>query len=508
MFLSRDRVGICPLFYTSVGGTFLFASEAKALLQHPLVSRTIDPAAIDEVFTFWHTLTPRTMFQGIHELPSGHSAIHSHGTLTIRKYWDLCFSDVDTRVDEGEYADELEALLCDAVRIRLRSDVPVGSYLSGGLDSTVIAGLAKRHNSNLRTFSVRFEDELLDEGGFQSDAVRHLGTQHTDICCSYGDIARVFPEVIWHTEKPVLRSAPAPLFLLAKLVRDSGYKVALTGEGSDEVLGGYDIYKEAKVRAFCAAQPDSRMRPLLLKKIYPYMPQLQRQPAWNLNAFFQLKGANPGMPFFSHQPRWTLTSRLKSLFSADMKAAVGECDSMRTLESTVPSKFGAWDGFARAQYLESRYLLPGYILSSQGDRMSMAHGVETRFPFLDYRLVEFASKLPPHLKMKVLCEKYLLKSVARKFAPASVVDRSKQPYRAPDARSFMGAHSPEYVAELLSPSCIKKYGLFDSTSVQRLVAKALSGNLIGTADNMAVVGVLSTQLLVHHFIMGSHFQRV
>lgn len=505
LFLSRDRLGVRPLFYTTIGQTLVFASEIKALFLHPGVKRELDLGGLNQIFTFWHTLPPRTVFRDICELPPGHSAAFAAGGLTVQQHWNICYAPEEARPANGNheerYADELLDLLSDACRIRLRSDVPVGAYLSGGLDSTVIAALVKRYATHrLRTFSVRFDDAELDEGVHQERAVRHLETEHSQIRCSDRDIGQVFPEVIWHTETPILRTAPAPLFLLSRLVRDSGYKVVLTGEGSDEMLGGYDIFKEVKVRSFWAAHPDSRLRPLLLKRLYPYLPHLQSQPPAYLRAFFHVNPSDVQGGFFSHMPRWRLTARLKSFYSPAVRAELDRHDVYADIERLLPPAYTGWDAFRRAQYLESRHLLPGYILSSQGDRMAMAHAVEGRFPFLDYRVVEFASQLPSRLKMKVLTEKYLLKRCAAGLVPEPILRRHKQPYRAPDARSFTEPHPPEYAADLLSPAQIERYGIFNPAAVQRLMAKANSGGTIGVGDNMAVVGILSTQLLLSRFI--------
>ncbi|MBL8219330.1 MAG: asparagine synthase C-terminal domain-containing protein [Bryobacterales bacterium] len=407
---------------------------------------------------------------------------------------------VEKLVDIQRYAEQLLALLADATRLRLRADVPVGAYLSGGLDSTVVAALARQYTNRLETFSVRFEDTTLDEGDFQHEAVRFLGTSHREIFCSGGEIGRVFPEVIAHAEKPIVRTAPAPLYLLARLVRDCGYKVVLTGEGADEMLGGYDIFKEVKVRRFCSAHPESKLRPLLLRRLYPYLPGVQSQPTPWLNAFFRAGVADLQAPFFSHLPRWQLTSRMKALFSDDVKAELHSHDSCGDMLALLPESFSAWDPFARAEYLESRHLLPGYILSSQGDRVAMAHAVEARYPFLDHRVVEFASRLPRGLKMRTLQEKYLLKQCAAQLAPPRIIARKKQPYRAPDARSFFGVHPPAYVGALLSPSQLRNDGIFRPEAVQKLVAKAENGGLAGVGDNMAFVGILSTQLLIHTLI--------
>ncbi len=500
LFLSRDRVGVRPLFYTQAGGQFLFASEIKALLACDKVERELDLAALDQIFTFWVTLPPRTAFKNVSQLPPGHSLTLENGQVRIHRYWNLEYApDAEAR-NEDELTDELLSLLRDATRLRLRSDVPVGAYLSGGLDSTAITALTKSLvGDRLKTFSISFDDPEFDEGEYQREASRFLHTQHSEVRCDYQAIGRIFPDVIRHTEQPILRTAPAPMFLLAKLVREHGFKVVLTGEGADEMLGGYDIFKETKIRQFWGRNLSSHWRPLLLKRLYPYMTGIQRQSSAYLKKFFHVTEEDLSHPLFSHLPRWELTARLKGLFSEATCAELRNENVWQEIEGYLPAGYGAWSTFSRAEYLEATYLLPGYILSSQGDRMAMAHSVEGRYPFLDFRLVEFAAKLPSRLKMKVLNEKYLLKRAVGDMIPPSVLQRHKQPYRAPDGKSFFHAvHG--YVDELLSPERIRQDGVFNATAVDALVKKFKTGHASSVKDNMALVGVLSTQLLIEQFI--------
>lgn len=509
LFLSRDRLGVRPLFYTETGHSFLFGSEIKAILAHPAAKRQLDLPALGQVFTFWHTLPPRTAFEGILELPPGHSLIVNEGKVRVWPYWRLdlsrnSISSQDVVGHEQEYAERLGELLVDATRLRLRADVPVGAYLSGGLDSSVITAIVRNFSNNpLKTFSVAFEDSEFDESPYQQQVVSHLKTDHREVRCTHDEIGRVFPDVVWHAEKPLMRTAPAPMYLLSRLVRESGFKVVLTGEGSDEVLGGYDIFKETKIRRFWGMQPDSQRRPLLLRKLYPYMQNLQGQSQAYLKMFFRARPEDLQSPFFSHLPRWEMTAKLALFFSDAVKSELGGLQPYAELEDQLPLSYQAWDSFSRAQYLETAYLLPGYILSSQGDRVAMAHSVEGRFPFLDYRLVEFASALPPILKMRGLNEKHLLKRFASSLLPASVVRRTKQPYRAPEINSFFdlskGRFRHEYVEDLLSAARVAEYGVFSPAAVQRLVAKIKARQATSVRDGMALVGILSTQLLVHQF---------
>ncbi|MEQ8700524.1 MAG: asparagine synthase (glutamine-hydrolyzing), partial [Bauldia litoralis] len=236
--LARDRMGVRPLFYAWRGGCLYFASEAKALFEVPGIDAELDPVALDQTFTFWFPLAPRTAFKGICSLPPAHRLVASPHEVAVRPYWRLDYPDaadtgaLDNR-SEADIAEELRALLTDATRIRLRSDVPVGAYLSGGLDSSIIAALVRQMEpERLRTFSVTFESGEFDESAFQSEMVRALGTDHTAVPCRTADIGRMFPDVIRHAEQPLLRTAPAPLFALSRLVRDNAFKVVLTGEGA------------------------------------------------------------------------------------------------------------------------------------------------------------------------------------------------------------------------------------------------------------------------------------
>lgn len=502
LFLSRDRLGVRPLFYTETQNQFLFASEIKALFAHRDVPRELDIRALDQILTFWVTIPPRTAFKNIWQVPPGHCLTLQHGEVRLSRYWDIEYSPQNENGEEGEkrLTEELLSLLFDATRLRLRSDVPVGAYLSGGLDSTIIAAITRELvGDRLRTFSVSFDDFEFDESEYQKQACDSLQTQHSDVRCSSADIAAVFPSVVRHAEQPIVRTAPAPLFLLAKLVRKSGFKVVLTGEGADEMFGGYDIFKEAKIRRFWARVPASRWRPLLLRRLYPYIENIQRQPSSYLQSFFHIKPEELASPYFSHLPRWELTSKIKTLLSSHARSELQSFSAMEDLERTLPSSFRSWGKFSQAEYLEARLLLPGYILSSQGDRMAMAHSVEGRYPFLDHRVVEFAARLSPTLKMKVLDQKHLLKQAARGRIPDSILKRPKQPYRAPEGKSFFLSPG-SYVDLMLSPERIRQERIFNPEIVSALVKKFKDGRASSTRDSMALVTVLSTQLLIDEFV--------
>lgn len=504
LLLVRDRPGILPLYYTRSEGRLLFASEVKALL--PVLPHTpaLNPQALDQLMTFWAPLSPNTLFEGVHEVSPGEMVVVRDGALARRCYWDWEFptSAADYLEDSEEsLVEQLREALIDATRIRLRADVPVGAYLSGGLDSSSITALIHRHSDTpLRTFSIGFEDESLDEAVFQRAMIEHLQADHSSIRCSGEDIARHFVDTVHRTEAPILRTAPVPMALLSGLVRSQGYKVVLTGEGADEVLGGYDIFKEGKIRQFWARRMDSSWRPLLLKKLYPYLDITQRQGLGYLRQFFGRDLQLAHLPWFAHVPRWTTTSMCKEFFSAELAAQLRGQDPIGQLEAALPAQIRQWHPFNQSQYIEAKLLMGGYLLCSQGDRMLMANSVEGRFPFLDHRLIEFAARLHPKWKMRGLNEKYLLKKAMAPYLPAGIVNRHKQPYRAPNVSSFLTRPGLELMDDYLSRSMIHRYGYFDPSRVERLVKKAKLGRAIGHKDNMALVGILSTQVWHHVFV--------
>ncbi|EJN02158.1 asparagine synthase (glutamine-hydrolyzing) [Phyllobacterium sp. YR531] len=498
MMLARDRMGVRPLFYTWYNGTIFFASEAKSLLTVPGIEGDIDTYALDQIFTLWAPITPRTIFKNIFELQPAHSMLVEGEVCKTVPYWNLQYPDRDSASparSEDDVAEELLHLLTDATRIRLRADVPVGSYLSGGLDSSAVSAIAAKIAPNrLRTFSIGFDSAEHDETSFQMEMVESLGTNHSTLICSGNDIANIFPAVITHAERPILRTAPAPLYLLSNLAKSEGYKVVLTGEGADEVFAGYDIFREAKVRRFCASQPNSRVRPNLFKKLYPYLNSLKQQSPEYLAAFFGTAADDLGDPLHSHRPRFRGTAATKMFFSQELQTALKGYDATEDLASGLPIDFARWHPLHQAQYLETSLLLPGYILNCQSDRMAMAHGVEGRFPFLDHRLVEFASRIPVGMKLKGLAEKHILKRAVRNLVPQNITARPKQPYRAPDSRSFVRGAIPDYVRESMSVAAVSDIGLFNPVAVSKLFEKCAHGIHAGYRDDSAFVGILSTQI--------------
>lgn len=508
LLLARDRFGVRPLHICERGGRVYFASEVKAIFAaDPSIPRALDPAALVETFTFWTVLAPRSLFRGVEELRPGHVRTYGPDGARERSFWEVRFPKAGAErggaLDAA--ADALGSALARATERRLGcADVPVACYLSGGLDSSLVAALARRiHGEGLRTFSLRFADAALDEGPHQRAMADRLGTEHVEVCVTRAQIAEAFPEVIRHVERPLLRTAPAPMLLLARRVREAGIKVVLTGEGADELLSGYDLFREARIRRFWAREPRSRHRPRLLDRLYPYLARSPARARAMAHAFFARDLDRPDAPEFAHGPRWHAAAALQRLLAPDVRAAAAAAgDPIERLLATLPVAFSSWDPLARDQYLEIRTLLSGYLLASQGDRVAMASSVEGRFPFLDAEVVELALALPPDHKLRVLDEKHVLKRAARELVPRSIIHRPKQPYRAPGAVAFCADPGPAWIAEQLDPAAIRAAGVFDPDAVARLWAKcrAQGDAALSNTDDMALTGVLSTQLLHRELI--------
>ncbi len=501
LLLVRDRLGVRPLYYRLAEGYLWFASECKALTADPSVSMSLDGQALIQTLTFWTTLSPRSIFRGVLSVPPGSLLRVRSGMVSTEEYWSLSFDEEESWGSIDDAATELRALLTDSIDLRLRADVPVGVYLSGGLDSSTVAALASRRASRgLRTFGIGFTDPAYDESSYQAIIRDFLGTDHTQTLCTLNSIAEALPEVVWHAEMPLLRTSPAPMFMLSALVRQEGYKVVLTGEGADEILGGYDVFREAAIRRFWARAPQSPLRPRLLRRLYPYIGGLAAsQDAW-LQAYFGQHLSELDDPFYAHRLRWQSTARGLRFVAAGLREGLAAYDPLAELADGLPAEFRRWKPLAQAQYLEMAIFLSEYLLSSQGDRMTMAHSVEGRYPFLDHRVVEFCGRLPAHYKLCALHEKRVLKRAAADLLPPGILGRAKQPYRAPIQSSLRATVTSADLAECVGPRALRDAGLFEPEVVQRLLSRCAAGGHLGETDEMALIAIVSTQLLHGLFV--------
>jgi asparagine synthase (glutamine-hydrolysing) len=504
LILARDRVGIRPLLYARVGGRLLFASEAKALFAEGSLRPRLDRRSLGQTFTYWAPLEGRTSFEQVEALPPGCLLVSDRRGTTQRRYWDWDFSAAESRPSRAreDYADELRALLTDAVRLQLRADVPIGTYLSGGLDSSAVTALANvLTGAPVRAFSVSFAEAEFDESAHQREVARRLDVVHTTVRVTEADIAMAFRRAIWHTEAPILRTAPIPLMLLAAAVREANYKVVLTGEGADEVFAGYDLFREAKIRRWLARHPDSRWRARLLERLYPYLRHSPVRGRGLSKRFFMQDAERQHLAGFSHLPRWATTRRSWQYFTPELRAELGDPEPLAEVTRALPPGIERWSPLGGDQYVEAHTLMSCYLLTAQGDSVAMAHSVEGRLPYLDHRLIEFACRLPPQVKLFGLREKHILKQAVADLVPASILARPKQPYRAPDAHCFVvNGRLREELADLVSPERIRAAGYFDAPAVGRLIEKSIAGRAIGFGDNMSLVGILSTMALHEAFL--------
>lgn len=352
LLLARDRTGIRPFFYTESAERLIFASEVKALFALPGVRRIIDVQALAETCTYWSLLAPRTAFEGVLSLPLGHLMIVADGVRSMRRYWDGTFPDTEPRRNseanhaEANYTAELRELLIDAVRLQLCTDVPVGAYLSGGLDSSIVTSIIRNSSGTpLRTFSLNFENAEFDESVYQKELVDYLGAEHTSIC--------------------------------------------------------------------------------------------------GTRAFFRDGMEHACQPYFAHIPRRTTTRRIGQFFSRQVRDAVGDWNPYDAILATLPSGMNRWKPIARDQYVEAHMLMTGYLFCSQGDRVAMANSIEGRFSFLDHRLMEFANRLRPKLKLHGLTQKHPLKKSMAGLFPEAMRRRTKWPYRVLDSQNFFNAGRPQ-----------------------------------------------------------------
>ncbi len=490
LVLARDRFGIAPLFYTRKGNTVVFASTVRALM--PVIGKAeMDLEGLAQVFTFWSTLAPKTVFRDIYQVRPGECIIYEKDSSRSFIYWDMSFPRMghhDITAEDKALAAVREAL-DGSTSIRLRSDVPVGAYLSGGLDSSILTTLVKRHTDYMETFSVSFSDPAYDEAPFQQAMAGMLGTNHRVKKVSCTDIGDVFTDVVRHCETPILRSAPAPMFMLSSLTRANGIKVVLTGEGADEMFGGYDIFKEAKIRRFWAKNPSSGLRPLLLFRLYPYSPVQMKRSGRLLMSFYRKDLLNTDHFGYSHLPTWRNTSSIMQYLSGDVIHELEGYDPVEDLREAVPEEFSSWHPLNQAQYLEIKLLLAGYLLCSQGERMTMANSVEGRYPFLDHNVAELSSRIDPILKLKGLREKFVLKRAFAGDLPLEIFTRTKQPYQAPNQEVFFHDTKP---GQIVQEHFSNGSALFDRQGMDRLLSKCAAQKTLGFRDNSALMGILST----------------
>jgi asparagine synthase (glutamine-hydrolysing) len=496
VFVARDRFGVRPLFYAQRNGDFFFGSEIKAILATGEVDSVLDQRGLDEVFRFGAVRPPRTVFSGIAALEPGTFGVWKDGALWLRHYYELDYP--ESAEEPVDVIEQLDEIMLRSVGLRLRAEVPVGAYLSGGLDSSITASLARSASLYpLRTFSITHAIPDYDDSLLQEDLAAAVGSIHTAAAIEMDTIAQTFPDVIWHAETPLLRTAPALMFHLAKLAKECGINVVVAGEGADELFFGNDVFKETSVRRFCLRRPESRARQLLFDRIHSAA--AERSGASEPQYRSLLDAAPPADPLFSHLPRF-LGSRVDDYYTPEFKSGLGSSDVIGELRASLPTRFFGWSPLNRGAYLEMTTHLSPYLLSSYGDRMTMAHGVEGRYPFLDHRLFEFAAALPTGSKLRGLREKEVLRRWASRILPRNLHVGRKPRHDAPEAQSFFLPSSPSWIGDHLTTEALRRVGIFSASAVGGLMRRCRAGTSASDEENQTLIGVLSTQLWHHQFI--------
>lgn len=508
LILARDRLGIKPLFYTRAGKSFLFASEIKALFAHPGARRQLNPRFLAQAFTYWTGLDTDSAFDGVEQVEAASVlTLDRHGNrIASYKYWDIPYHE-SVPAFRGDYQACKEAFrdeLRKSVALRLQADVDVGTYTSGGIDSAVINVVAYKdlQHKNTQTFSVAFEDKLFDESAHQRQVARWLSLDANEVVCRQNDIYANFPSVVYHAEAPLFRTAPVPMFLLSGHVASRGIKVVLTGEGSDEITWGYDIYREAKLRRFWSRQAASRARPQLFKKLYAYLPQFQNPRHFQLLVdFFRKDMEQTSEPLYSHHTRIGNSSAGHVFFGPRLKEVLEQHAPQQGLIDSLPPDYARRSLLEKCQYLEMRTLLHGYLLNSQGDRMLSAHSVEGRFPYLDHHVIEFLAGVPERFRLRGLKDKAILRETFQQDLPPGICDRPKFAFRAPELSDFI--KDPDgLVASHLHAQAVADAGIFDPKAVEqfRRRLETTPHERFSTRDNLVFVQMLSTQILHQQFV--------
>ncbi len=508
LVLARDRMGIIPLSYYHKNGEFLFASEIKSILATGRVTAELDYTTLFDTFTFWSPQYDRTSFKGISNLMPGEYLIYRDNEIKRDLFYSLKYNNTGLHQDFGDVAEETEMLLSRAVQKRLIGDVKISTYLSGGLDSSLITAIiASRFNNSVEAFSVGFEDAVYDEHKYQKMVCDHLGIRQHKILFSNSETAGLIKKIVWHTEVPLLRAGPVPLYKLSGLVNGNNIKVVLSGEGADELFGGYDIFREVKIRSYLKKYPDSELRKQLFRKVNLFSDsRLQSATAGSLNYFYM--HGNEDRLMESHYTRWRQFGFFERFFSDKSKQMLKEqqypdfyrslgLEHLQDIDNVNLHDMVGWSDIQRSQYFEIKTFLSQYLLCSQGDRVSMAHSVEVRFPFLDEDLLEYSMSLNDRFKIKGLNEKYILKKIAEKYLPGELVNRKKFPYRSPmDVRKILCDSYMEYI---VSEESLRRFNVFNPAKIGGFIKSVTEREFLSERESMLFMGVLTTQILCDTF---------
>jgi asparagine synthase (glutamine-hydrolysing) len=508
LFAARDRFGIKPLFYAWHNDTLFLASEAKALFAAGV------PARWDHESFYHHATGPaladRTLFAGVHQVPPGHYLLATPNSFRLLRYWDFDYPTAAALAarprDERACIEQFRAALDEAVRLRMRADVPVGCYLSGGLDSCAVLGLAARHaREPIHAFTLTFDQSAYDEGRIAEEMAAHVGAKFYPVPIKQADLADHFADAIWHAETLFYNGHGIAKFLLSRGVRDAGYRVVYTGEGSDEILGGYAHFRRDMLLYNTEGQDPAEVKRLLaeLEAANPVSRGLLLPDGESLllEAVRRVLGFVPT----SFEIGATMAAKRLSLLTDEFKAAFAGWDSALFFlnQFDVPGQLAGRDPLNQSLYLWSRSALCNYILVLLGDRMEMAHSIEGRLPFLDHRVVECLSEMPVALKIRGMTEKYLLREAARDVLTDTVYRRQKHPFLSPPVTTLPGEGFHQMLQDTLRGRALAALPFFDQRKVVALLDR-LPAMTDGerTAWDPLLMAVLSACVLQERFRLG------
>ena len=459
LFIARDRAGKKPLYYTTtLNGTFVFGSELKALLEHPDVQREINPEALDTYFTLGYVPDPLAIFRSIHKLPPGHYLHFKDGHTTVRQYWDFEFKPTQP-LTEDEYLDQLRTLLDESVRLRLISDVPLGAFLSGGIDSSTVVALMARHvGQPVKTFSIGFHEDSYNELKYARLTAEKFGTDHHEFFVT-PDICDVIDDLVWHFDEPFADSSAIPTYMVSKLARDH-VTVVLSGDGGDELFAGYTRYAVERKRGGFGLLPKT-VRESVMRPISQHLPHA----TWGRNYLHNVS-LDPTARYLDSVSVFTSLNR-RSLYTSDFAEKLGPGGYAARLFDDLVKHVKTDDAVDRLLYLDSKTYLPGDILTKV-DRMSMAVSLEARAPLLDHKLIEFVTTVPSTLKLAGLETKHLLKRAVKDLVPAGILHRPKQGFGVP-IQEWINQQLRSRIRDTLSDSRARQRGYIDSRYVDVLL---------------------------------------
>ena len=466
LLLARDRIGIKPLYYTEQNGRLVFGSEIKSILQDPGVERRVNHQALYDYLGFEFVPSPETMFAGISKLPAGHLLVWENGRAEVTRYWDLSFRPAAPMPSFGEAVEQLRAHLDAAVKSHLVADVPLGVFLSGGLDSSCLVALMRRHISGpLKTFTIGYEDKTFSELDYAQIVADHCQTEHRVLRLDSLKPAYV-EETLYHLDEPMTDLSTVPLYLLCKQAREH-VTVCLSGEGADESFAGYDRFKASRLNARYFSLLPKVVRQQLVGRMARLLPdQPQKKGVINMLKRF-VEGAT--LPEDGQHLRWQYflnTTLEQGLFQPGFRAQINADPFWQVREHN--SRCDARDQVNREIYLDMRFMMTDSVLMKV-DRMSMASALEIRVPLLDHVLVEFLASLPGDWKLNKMTTKYIFRSALEGLLPDKIVHRGKQGYSLP-VKHLLRGELRDYMVERLHGSTVLRETM-DMASIDRLIAE-------------------------------------